>query len=276
MRLLVILLVLGARRLDSGWPRWLSRADRHQRFLAALAPNRHGVLGWWLAVALPAVLAAAFFAWLHGFWGALLTLVLGSVLLLWLVGVESEFRPVDELLVRGRMNDRETLVTRAGETFGHPGGEPDKAWFRGLGECVLERAAALFAVIFWLTVLGFGAALLFTLNRAWLARHPEHSDWSRSLDAALSWIPARLTALALALVGHFGAVIQAQAGRLWRLDDGAELLGQSARAAMTAQEDQNETGFQAGIDLLEALQGLLLRALAVWLIFAALWTLLAA
>lgn len=275
MRLLIILLVLGARRLDSGWPVWLTRDDRHQRLLAALAPHRHGVLGWWLSVALPAVLVALFFGWLHGFWGALLTLVLGSVLMLWLVGVESEFRPVDELLVRGRMNDREALLACARESFGHPEAEPDKAWFSGLGECVLERAAGLFAVIFWITVLGFGAALLFMLNRAWLARHPDHCDWSRSLDAAMSWIPNRLSALALALVGHFGAVMHVLGGRIWRLDDGASLLGQAARAALGEEGRSAETGFQAGVDLLEALQGLLLRALAVWLIFAALWTLLA-
>lgn len=275
MRLFVILLVLGARRLDSGWPGWLTRDDRHQSLLATLAPHRHGVLGWWLAVALPAVLVALFFGWLHGFWGALLTLVLGSVLMLWMVGVESEFRPVDELLVRGRMNDREALLACARESFGHPEGEPDKAWFSGLGECVLERAAGLFAVIFWITVLGFGAALLLVLNRAWLARHPDHCDWSRSLDAAMSWIPNRLTALALALVGHFGAVMHKIGGRIWRLDDGATLLGQAARAALDEEGRSAETGFQAGVDLLEALQGLLLRALAVWLIFAALWTLLA-
>ena len=276
MRLLVILLVLGLRRLDGGWPDWLTREDRHQRLLAALAPHRHGVLGWWLAVALPTLLAVVFFAWLQGFWGALLTLVLGSVLMLWLVGVESEFRPVDELLVRGRMNDREALLARAREAFDHPVAEPDKAWFSGLGECVLERAAGLFAVIFWITVLGFGAALLLVLNRAWLVRHPDRCDWARSLDAAMSWIPNRLSALAMALVGQFGAVMAVLGDRFWRLDDGALLLGKAARAALDDNDRSAENDFQGGVDLLEALQALLLRALAVWLIFAALWTLLAA
>lgn len=276
MRLLVILLVLAARHLDSGWPAWLRRADRHQRLLASLAPHQHGVIGWWSAVALPAVLAALLFGWLHGFWGALSTLVLGTVLLLWLVGVESEFRSADVLLARGRMNDRAGLLAGAREAFGHPEGEPDRAWFSGLGECLLERAAGLFAVIFWVSVLGFGAALLLVLNRAWLARHPDHCDWSRSLDAAMSWIPNRLSALALALVGHFGVVMRVLEGRFWRLDDGAGLLGQAARAALGDQGRSAETGFQAGVDLLEALQSLLLRALAVWLIFAAVWTLLAA
>ncbi|ASK34834.1 hypothetical protein CEK62_10790 [Alcanivorax sp. N3-2A] len=275
MKLLVILLVLALRRLDGGWPAWLARPDRHQRWLAALASGREGTLGWWLAVALPSIVAALLFAWFDGFWGALATLLLGSLLLLWLVGVESEFRQTDELLVRGRLNDPEALMKRAEEDFQQPAGEPDQDWFHALGARLLMRVFNLFSALFWLCVLGPGAALLLVLNRAWLVRHPRHSDWSRSLDAALSWIPCRLTIVAFALVGHFAAVLHAVAGRLWRLDDSRELLGVAAGA--TLREEVKEAGsvFQAGLDCLEAMHGLLLRALAVWLIFIALWTLLA-
>ena len=38
--------------------------------------------------------------------------------------------------------------------------------------------------------------------------------------------------------------------------------------------DSDEPAFQAGVNRLEALQELMLRALAVWLIFAALWAVL--
>lgn len=273
MKLLVLLLALVLRRRDGGWPAWLVREDRHRRFLAALAPAS-GVPGWWLAVALPALLAALLFAWFDGLPGALATLLLGTPLLLWLIGVDSEFRHLDNLLVRGRMNDREALAAGAAEAFEHPAGACDGDWFDGLCGRVLERAALLFAVVFWLTVLGFGAAVLLVLNRAWLRRDPDAGDWARSLDAALCWIPARLTVLALALVGHFGAVTAAAAGRLWRLDDGRELLGAVAAAAVARETEGRDSPFQHGVDRLEALQGLLLRALAVWLIFAALWVLL--
>ena len=104
---------------------------------------------------------------------------------------------LDTLLVRGRMNDREALARGADDAFGLAAGECDAAWFADLERCVLRRAALLFAVVFWVTVLGFGAALLLVLNRAWLARNPDGGDWARSLDAALCWIPARLTTLAL-------------------------------------------------------------------------------
>ncbi len=242
MRLLVILLVLGARQLDIPWPSWLARADRHQRFLAALTPRRHHAFNWWLAVALPALVVALVFGWLDDFWGTLLTLILGVPLMLWLVGTESELHRLDE--------------------------------------GVLRRSAGLFAAIFWLTVLGYGAACLFVLNRAWLLRRPE-GDWPHSLDDAMSWIPARLTVLALALVGHFGAVASAVAGRIWRLDDSRDVLQRAARAALgdgqqQDEQQQNETGFQpAGQEHPHGLRILLWRSLALWLIFVALWILLA-
>lgn len=274
MKLLVILLVLALRRLDGGWPAWLASPNRQQRWLAALAPNRLGALGWWLAVALPALLVAVLFAWFQGFWGALATLLLGSLLLLWMIGVRSEFRQTDELLVRGRMRDHDALVARAAEDFQQPAGEPDRDWFHVLGAGLVMRVLAVFSALFWFAVLGPGAALLLMLNRAWLARRPEHSDWARSLDAALTWIPARLTVLALALVGHFGTVARATAGRLWRLDDSCELLGAAAGAALCEEVREPGQGLEGGVDYLEGLHGLLLRALAVWLIFIALWTLL--
>ena len=131
MKLLVLLLALVLRRRDGGWPAWLVREDRHRRFLAALAPAS-GVPGWWLAVALPALLAALLFAWFDGLPGALATLLLGTPLLLWLIGVDSEFRHLDNLLVRGRMNDREALAAGAAEAFEHPAGACDGGWFDGL------------------------------------------------------------------------------------------------------------------------------------------------
>ena len=48
----------------------------------------------------------------------------------------------------------------------------------------------------------------------------------------------------------------------------------AADAALGGDADSDEPAFQAGVNRLEALQELMLRALAVWLIFAALWAVL--
>ena len=95
MKLLVILLVLALRRRDGGWPLWLTREERHQRFLDRLSPGG-GALAWWLAVALPTLLVALLFSWLCGLAGALLTLLLGGVLLLWLCLLYTSPSPRDK------------------------------------------------------------------------------------------------------------------------------------------------------------------------------------
>ncbi|MEP5050284.1 MAG: hypothetical protein ABJQ98_01650, partial [Alloalcanivorax venustensis] len=154
MKLLVILLVLALRRRDGGWPLWLTREERHQRFIDRLSPGG-GALAWWLAVALPTLLVALLFSWLCGLAGALLTLLLGGVLLLWLIGVESEFRRMDTLLVRGRMNDRDALAGSAARAFdtgpltATPDADGERAWFNDLADRFVLRAGDLFAVLFW-------------------------------------------------------------------------------------------------------------------------------
>ena len=64
----------------------------------------------------------------------------------------------------------------------------------------------------------------------------------------LSLAYAGLTALALALVGHFGMVAQAVSGRIWRLDDSRGLLTLAADAALGGDADSDEPAFQAGVN----------------------------
>ena len=166
MKFLVLILVLGLRRLDTSWPLWISNPQRHQGWLQQWS-NRlgQGQRVWWLAVLLPAVLIAALTCWLDGFWGQLLVLALGIALMLWLVGGQSEFRHVDELLVRGRMNDPEGFAALATDEFDVTGTPGDPDYQSALTERILAREQGLFVAIFWLVLLGFGAAFLVVPGR---------------------------------------------------------------------------------------------------------------
>lgn len=274
MKLLVLILVLGLRRLDTSWPLWITNPQRHQGWLQQWN-NRlgQGQRVWWLAVLLPAVLISALTCWLDGFWGQLLVLVLGIALMLWLVGGQSEFRHVDELLVRGRMNDPDGFAALTTDEFDVTGTPGEPAYQSALTEKILLREQQLFIAIFWLVVLGFGAAFLVVLNRAWLIRADQKdvNSWQARLDGWLCWPANKLLVLSLALAGDFTAVMEKMRGRWWSREQGDQSLPEVASVALDAPQGQSDGSLSSAMDHLESLQGLLLRCVAIWLILAALW-----
>lgn len=274
MKFLVLILVLGLRRLDTSWPLWISNPQRHQGWLQQWS-NRlgQGQRVWWLAVLLPAVLIAALTCWLDGFWGQLLVLALGTALMLWLVGGQSEFRHVDELLVRGRMNDPEGFAALATDEFDVTGTPGDPDYQSALTERILAREQGLFVAIFWLVLLGFGAAFLVVLNRAWLSRAGEEqgNSWQARLDGWACWPANRLLVLSMALAGDFTAVMEKMRGHWLRQEHSGDSLQQVVNVALETSPSGEPGSLSAALDHLESLQGLLLRCVAIWLILSALW-----
>lgn len=279
MKLIVLLLVLALRRLDIQWPAWLLDRHRVRHALAPLAQraDESGLpegLAWALVV-LPLVITVLLvFLLLDGALWGLLSLLAGMAVLLWLMGPVSEFRAVDEIMALGRMNDAEAFAGRAEEVFQAPSDITQHGYFDNLMQRVLHREARyLFATVFYLVTLGLPMAVLYVLNR-WLAGHQgPGSETARTLDTALFWLPARLLILALALAGDFRRVMDAAGAQLWRLDESDSVLASAMDAALDMPvEDPDD--FQAGLDRLASAQSLLQRALALWLIMAALWVVL--
>lgn len=285
MKLIVLLVVLALRRLDINWPTWMHQDSTSASLNASFAPSVSADgLAWVLKILLPAVLVGVAFYFLQHFLWGLPAVALGVIVLLWLLGVDSEFRQLDELIVRGRMNDKEKFSALAKEQFGVEGSPGDDGYYLSLCRTIGHReATTLFSALFFFITLGYGAVLLYVLNRWLAARDESGCEWARICDAAFYWLPSRLLILAVALGGDFRRVMEAVDGRMWSWDQSQEIFEDAAIAALETELDTDldssfgrdeSDNLQAGVDLLESLQSLLLRVLAIWLIFAAIWVVL--
>ena len=131
-----------------------------------------------------------------------------------------------------------------------------------------------FAVIFWYALLGPLPALAYRL----LALAAEHSaqpavaERAAQLRHALDWLPVRVLAASFALVGNFAAVSRAVLHDLLAWDvAAAQLVASAGRAAGELPEPQ---AGEAGVDSLDELWQLLIRAAVLWYAAFAVWILL--
>lgn len=152
------------------------------------------------------------------------------------------------------------------------------------GEQLLERVQghllwqayqSFFAVIFWYFVLGPVAALSYRL----LALAAEHSqnpgvaERAAQMRHAFDWVPVRLLAASFALVGNFVAVSRVMLHELlnWNISAGALI----DKVGLVAGEIPRPVAGPDGINSLDRLWELLLRAAVLWYAGFALWTVLA-
>jgi AmpE protein len=151
------------------------------------------------------------------------------------------------------------------------------------GEQLLERVQAhllweayqsFFAVIFWYFLLGPVAALSYRLLA--LAevhsRNPAVAERAAQLRHAFDWIPVRLLAASFALVGNFVAVSRVMLHELLNWDISAAQLIE--KVGLVAGEIPAPVVGPDGINSLDRIWELLLRAAVLWYAGFALWTVL--
>jgi AmpE protein len=142
------------------------------------------------------------------------------------------------------------------------------------GHLLWEAYQSFFAVIFWYFVLGPVVALAYRL----LALAQEHGqnpalvERAGQLRHALDWVPVRLLAASLALVGNFVAVSRVMLHELlnWNIS-AAQLIN---KVGLAAGEIPPPVVGPEGINTLDCLWELLLRAALLWYAGFALWTVL--
>ncbi|EPL03979.1 regulatory signaling modulator protein AmpE [Pseudomonas sp. CF161] len=151
------------------------------------------------------------------------------------------------------------------------------------GEQLLERVQghllwqayqSFFAVIFWYFLLGPVAALSYRLL-ALAAEHgtaPALVERAGQLRHAFDWLPVRLLAASFALVGNFVAVSRVMLHELLNWNISAAQLVE--KVGLVAGEIPAPVAGADGINSLDQLWELLLRAALLWYAGFALWTVL--
>ncbi len=138
---------------------------------------------------------------------------------------------------------------------------------------LVQANSRIFAVMFWFTLLGPIAAVLYRVLEQFLTgNYLEKSLQSlklamRSVLGWVDWIPARISLLAYMISGAFEEGLQAyHKGSVAALDSyeqNNDLLKLVGYACITQQEVSDEN---QAIQLIRKTRGLILRALVVWLL----------
>jgi AmpE protein len=172
-----------------------------------------------------------------------------------------------------RRGDQEAAVLVADRDLGVQA-ENEQQLIEGVQSYLLWQVyQGFFAVIFWYFVLGPVAALAYRLLAlaAEKGRTPALVERATQLRHAFDWIPVRLLAASFALVGNFVAVGRVMLGELLNWNISAERL--ISRAGCVAGEVPAPVMGAEGVNSLDVLWELLIRAAIVWYAGFALWTL---
>jgi adenosylcobinamide-phosphate synthase len=288
-----------------GWARWASRN------FDAGKPH-HGWVAWTLAVVLPSVAAVA----VH--WALALTLG-WAVAVLWSVAVlyvtlgfrqfSHHFTNIRDALDAGDEATARELLAQWQQVDASE--LPRSEIVRHVIEySVLAAHRHVFGVLAWFSVLaalglGPAGAVLYRMSefvaRYWKHRNRTHTQpASVALQsaaarawAAIDWLPARITALAFAVVGSFeeaidcwrnyaqrfpndndGVILAATSGAVnVRLGGEALKPSISANGAQAMDDTESTPGREAEVGHLRSIVGLVWRSVVLWMVLLALLTL---
>lgn len=182
-----------------------------QRFNSNAVPDKRnqlrGLVCWCFLVLTPTLVVAFVITQLN----APLQLIAGCVVLYIAIGGRSLQEHADQVRIDLESDNLTAARTHVSWLVSRETAELDaQGVSKACIESVLENGNdALFAPIFWFCILGPAGAILYrlanTLDAMWGYRTVRYLNFGRAaaqLDDALNYIPARLTALSYALVGH--------------------------------------------------------------------------
>ncbi|WP_297484912.1 regulatory signaling modulator protein AmpE [Ferrovum sp.] len=250
---LLLVLILEPWRPQAWGTAGVNLLTRWRLFLLARMP-RAGAVRWLGVVGLPVLLVAAGqtgLGWLH----------LGAVVPLVVLGLGIDLRgPLAHLSQWG-----EQLPAHS---------EPNPSVRAALDEGILSSYQRFFAPLFWFFLLPGGWGPVLYCGTVLLTEAEPDGLFYRRMQAGLDWIPARLLALTFALVGDFEEALYA-----WRDPESLplsshELLLAVLHGALGLGQTNGGNGPLEALeaDQLTSAEGLIWRAVVLWVVGAGLAT----
>jgi adenosylcobinamide-phosphate synthase len=295
LSLLAALLLEQARpRADGDIHRWFGRfaASVESRLDGGL--YQHGAIGWAVALAPLLVVAAGLYQLLHDL--SVVAAWLWNVAVLHLTMGFGQFsHPINEIQVALRAGDLPAARDRLERWCGEPARDLNANEIARLtiehGLLTAHRQA--FGAIAWFVALGPAGAVLYRgsaiLADQWRARGQAGTFglFAARIFSWLDWVPARLTAATLAIVGNFEDAIycwrEQAAGWSGRAREiilasaggalGVVLGGPIGQSGSLQLRPEAGLGEEADADALEGAVRLIWRSLAVWMFLILLVTL---
>jgi AmpE protein len=255
-------------QLDGPWLAELTRLEVKPR----MASHPWVILG--LTVLLPVVLLALILLVLGSVANGWLALPVHLLVLVYSLGRGDLLAALGPFRDACRRGDAQAAVHVAERDMGVLADNSEEL-LKGVQTHLLWQAyQSFFAVIFWYFLLGPVAALAYRLLAlaAEHAKAPAVAENAAQLRHAFDWIPARLLAASFALVGNFVAVSRVMLHELLNWDISAAQL--ISNVGCVAGEVPAPVVGAEGVNSLDVLWELLIRAAIVWYAGFALWTLL--
>ncbi|WP_252272677.1 regulatory signaling modulator protein AmpE [Pseudomonas subflava] len=271
MNFLVLLLVLWVEKFSSGrqriqqdgpWRRWLASSEGSSPWLTLA-----------VVVLLPVALLGLLLVILEPLAYGWLALPVHLLVLVYSLGRGDVLADLGPFRDAWRRGDDQAALHVAERDLGVTAESQAELLERVQDYELWQAYQGFFAVIFWYALLGPLPALAYRL----LALSAEHgqpgvAERAAQLRHAMDWLPVRVLAASFALVGDFVAVSRAVLHDLlaWELP-AARLLANAGRAASEIGEVPAQ---ESGIDSLDQLWQLLIRAAVLWYAAFAVWILL--
>lgn len=277
MSFLVVLLVLLIEKLTD-WKSKVQHDGPWLRGLQRIEASEQGKRSPWLVlllgVLLPVLSLGALLLMLEPLAYGWLSLPLHLLVLLYSLGRGNAKRELGPFRDAWRRGDSEAAALVAERDLGLVAADQRSLLEVIQGHLLWRSHQGFFAVIFWYLLLGPMAALAYRLLALAVenSQLPDVRERAAQLQHAFDWLPVRVLLVSFGLVGNFVAVNRVLLSELlnWNITARQLLIQVGPEAA-----DPGAAGAgEPGLERLDDLEGLLVRARVFWYAIIAIWTIL--